>query len=40
MLKRPCVTSSGKVDGPTQTLGSIGGGDILEPMPKNAVINL
>ena len=27
MLKHPCARSSGKVDGPTQTLGSFGGGD-------------
>ena len=40
MLKRPCARSSGKVDGPTQTLGSFGGGDILEPTPKGTAINL
>ena len=35
MLNRPCVQSSGNVDGPIHTLESFEGGDMLEPKLKN-----
>ena len=37
MLSRPCDTSSGSVDGPTHTLESTGGGNLVESTCKQLI---